>query len=89
MKFNEDKFLKQLHDYINSTYDQHYVGKDGIQHMDVVMASQIEEARGYLRLNAGKYINRYGKKQGCNELDLYKSLHYIILLLYLDHNGEN
>ena len=31
--------------------------------------------------NAIKYLMRYGKKQGRNEKDLYKAIHYIVLLI--------
>ena len=34
------------------------------------------------RDNALKYLLRFGKKEGKNPKDLYKAMHYIILMLY-------
>ena len=35
MKYNEDKILKEIGEYITSTYGQHYSkGKDGFQVLD-------------------------------------------------------
>ena len=35
----------------------------------------------FSQANAIKYLMRYGKKQGRNEKDLYKAIHYIVLLI--------
>ena len=36
MKYNEDKILKEIEEYIKSTYGEHYsVGKDGFQVQDL------------------------------------------------------
>jgi len=31
---------------------------------------------------------RYGKKEGKNKLDLYKAVHYIVLLISSEQNGK-
>ena len=90
-KYNEDETLSELFDYIESTYNQHYVGeKDKIQTFDVY------ESLGSLgttcRDTAIKYLMRYGRKAGHNKKDLLKAMHYIAILLYatrhLQDKGE-
>jgi len=34
----------------------------------------------YLRGNAIKYISRYGKKSGNNDVDFYKAVHFIMMM---------
>lgn len=79
--YNEDKYLADITNYVNSTYGQHYVN-DGIQVIDVW------HARGTLETTAAdtaiKYIMRYGKKEGKNRKDLLKAMHYIMLMMYAD-----
>ncbi len=82
-KYNEDLYIKDIKDYVDSTYGQHYVN-DGIQVVDVW------KARGTLDTTAAdtaiKYIMRYGKKDGKNRKDLLKAVHYIMLMMYADDN---
>ena len=80
MKYNEEEILKQVIEYIQSTYNQHYStdGK-GLQAMDIFRNMDID--MDFSQANAIKYLMRYGKKQGRNEKDLYKAIHYIVLLL--------
>jgi hypothetical protein len=82
-KYNEDLYIKDIKDYVDSTYGQHYVN-DGIQVVDVW------KARGTLETTAAdtaiKYIMRYGKKDGKNRKDLLKAVHYILLMMYADDN---
>lgn len=78
-KHNEDKILKSLKEYIDSTYDQHY-SKTRIQAIDVIMDAK--HGRGFCIGNLMKYLQRYGKKNGRNINDLYKILHYSVLLFY-------
>lgn len=80
-KYNEDAILKEVKEYIDATYGEHYVAKD-IQVIDVW------ESLGSLdttaRDTAIKYLSRYGKKGGRNKKDLLKAIHYIILMMYAD-----
>jgi len=87
MKYNEKQILKQIEEYIESTYSQHYNSGDNIQVNDLIMA--IGHGEGSFIANAIEYLARYGKKEGKNQKDLFKSIHNIILLLYLNHQEKN
>ena len=80
-KFNEDKMLIKLQAYIDSTYEQHH-SADKIQSTEFIIDSGHGE--GFCIGNIIKYAKRYGKKQGRNELDLLKIVHYAIILLGSD-----
>tara|TARA_X000001036_G_C20398756_1_gene691866 strand:- start:224 stop:505 length:282 start_codon:yes stop_codon:yes gene_type:complete len=80
-KFNEDKMLIKLQAYIDNTYEQHY-SADKIQATEFIIDSGHGE--GFCIGNIIKYAKRYGKKQGRNELDLLKIVHYAIILLGSD-----
>tara|TARA_A100001015_G_scaffold147311_2_gene163343 strand:- start:551 stop:832 length:282 start_codon:yes stop_codon:yes gene_type:complete len=80
-KFNEDKMLIKLQAYIDSTYEQHY-SADKIQSTEFIIDSGHGE--GFCIGNIIKYAKRYGKKEGRNELDLLKIVHYAIILLGSD-----
>ena len=83
MKYNEDKILKEIGEYISSTYGQHYSkGKDGFQVLDLLKTLNI--GKDFCYANAIKYLCRYGKKDGHNRKDLLKAIHYTILLLNYD-----
>lgn len=76
-KYNEDVILKELSNYIDSTYNQHYATKTTVQTTDVWEALGIEKES--CQSNVIKYAMRYGKKDGYNKKDLLKILHYTIL----------
>ena len=77
-KFNEDVILTRLKHYIDSTYAEHY-GQGKIQTTEVTFDSGHGE--GFCIGNILKYAQRFGKKEGRNEKDLYKVIHYAIILL--------
>ena len=80
MKYNEDKIIQEISDYITSTYGEHYsTTKDGFQVQD--MLRQLGIDKDFWQANAIKYLCRYGKKGGKNRKDLLKAIHYIILLM--------
>ena len=80
MKYNEEKIIKEISDYIKSTYTEHYsTTKDGFQVMDMLRHLGID--KDFCQANAIKYIARFGKKSGRNRKDLLKAIHYIILLM--------
>ena len=80
MKYNEDKILKEVIEYIEKTYTQHYsVDKSGFQVQDMLRHLDID--KDFCQSNAIKYLCRYGKKGGYNRTDLLKAVHYIILLM--------
>tara|TARA_R100000700_G_C3175297_1_gene150086 strand:+ start:2897 stop:3187 length:291 start_codon:yes stop_codon:yes gene_type:complete len=79
-KLNEDKLIKEIKDYVDSTYRQHYsAGK--YQAADVIIESGHGE--GFCIGNIIKYAMRYGKKGGRNREDLLKIIHYGIIMLYV------
>ena len=89
LKYNEDKIIKEVFDYIQSTYNKHYVGKKEIQTLDVwhTMGMSEEMCLGTLV----KYAMRFGKKEGKNKADLLKLMHYTILLYhftFMEEKGE-
>ena len=80
MKYNEDKIIQEISDYITSTYGEHYsTTKDGFQVQD--MLRQLGIDKDFCQANAIKYLCRYGKKDGYNRKDLLKAIHYIVLLM--------
>ena len=85
-KYNEDKILKEIEDYVTSTYHGHYCGdEDGyadIQTIDLMAAKKL--AAGFCQANILKYGSRYGDKDGRNKRDLLKVIHYAMLLLHFD-----
>ena len=82
MKFNEDKVLVWVENYIRATYDAHY-SKNKIQTTEFVFDA--DHGEGFCIGNIIKYAQRYGKKDGYNEKDLLKILHYAIILLGKEH----
>jgi hypothetical protein len=85
-KYNEDKILKEVEDYVTTTYHGHYCGdQDGyadIQTIDLMAAKKL--AAGFCQANILKYGSRYGDKDGRNKRDLLKVIHYAMLLLHFD-----
>ena len=60
-KFDEDKTLKEIKKYIDSTYDAHY-SKSKFQATEFILDSGHGE--GFCIGNILKYAQRYGKKKG-------------------------
>lgn len=91
-RFNEDKILKEVLNYIESTYSGHYVGVQAGQKKEEIQTIDIWQTLGTLdttsRDTAIKYLMRYGRKEGFNKKDLLKAIHYIILLWYATQDGE-
>jgi hypothetical protein len=85
-KYNEDKILKDVEDYVTSTYNGHYCGDEedyaDIQTIDLMAAKKL--AAGFCQANILKYGSRYGDKDGRNKRDLMKVIHYAMLLLHFD-----
>ena len=80
MKYNEQKIIKEISDYISGTYTEHYsTTKDGFQVQDMLRHLGID--KDFCQANAIKYLCRYGKKDGKNRKDLLKAIHYIVLLM--------
>ena len=86
-KYEEPKFLKEVVDYIEKTYNQHYVGNKQIQTIDVWQT--LGSVDTTCRDTAIKYLMRYGKKGGHNRKDLLKAVHYIVLLAHFTSGDDD
>ena len=83
-KFNEDKILKEIKQYIDSTYDQHYAsGK--YQATDMIIDAGHGES--FSIGNIMKYAMRCGKKDA-KKKELMKIIHYAIIALYIEENND-
>ena len=90
-KYHEEEILKDIEEYVSSTYNGHYTGKEhefrNVQTIDLMAARDI--ASGFCQANILKYGSRYGSKDGKNKKDLLKVIHYAMLLLHFDgHYGK-
>ena len=85
-KYNEDKILKDIRDYVTGTYKSHYCGQEAnykdIQTIDLMAAK--EHAANFCHAHILKYGSRYGQKDGRNKIDLLNVIHYSMLLLHFD-----
>jgi hypothetical protein len=80
-RYNEDLYLENLFNYVNGTYNEHYVAKD-IQVIDIWQSMDSLDTTA--RDTAIKYLMRHGKKDGKNRKDLLKAIHYIMLMMYAE-----
>ena len=79
-KYEEDKGIKDLQDYISTTYGGHYTSEhNNVQTLDLI--ESVGDAESFCRSNAIKYLSRYDKK-GQAKRDILKALHYTLLLYY-------
>jgi len=90
-KYHEKEILKDIEEYVSSTYQGHYTGTKHefrkVQTLDLMAARDI--APQFCQANILKYGSRYGNKDGKNTKDLMKVIHYAMLLLHFDgHYGE-
>ena len=86
-KYQEDKTLKEIEQYLTRTYHSHYTSeKSKTQTLDLI--ESIGDAEPFTRSNAIKYLSRFGKKNGKSKLDILKAIHYCILLYHFSglHN---
>jgi len=80
-KYDEDKTLKQIEEYLVSTYKSHYTSEQSkTQTLDLI--ESIGDAEPFTRSNAIKYLSRFGKKNGKSKQDILKAIHYCILLYH-------
>ena len=85
-KYNEDRALSELKNYIDSTYDEHN-SKNKFQATEVIIDGGHGE--GFCIGNILKYAQRYGRKEDKNRSDLLKLIHYGIIALHVnDLEGE-
>ena len=80
-KYEEDKTLKEVEQYLSSTYHSHYTSETSkTQTLDLI--ESIGDAEAFTRSNAIKYLSRFGKKNGKSKMDILKAIHYCILLYH-------
>ena len=87
-KYQEDIGLKDLEEYVDTTYEGHYTSNDNnVQTLDII--ESVGDAKSFCRSNAIKYLTRYEKK-GQAKRDILKAAHYCLLLYYFDgHTNTN
>ena len=78
-KYSEDRILKEIKEYIDATYGEHY-SQNKFQATEFIVDSGHGE--GFCIGNIMKYAQRYGKKDGHNRKDLMKVLHYAIMAVH-------
>jgi hypothetical protein len=79
-KYQEDKGISDLKDYVSSTYQGHYTN-DGSNVQTLDLIHSVGDAESFCRSNAIKYLSRYDKK-GQAKRDILKAMHYCLLLYY-------
>ena len=86
-KYQEDKGIADLKDYVSSTYQGHYTNENSdVQTLDLIHS--VGDAESFCRSNALKYLSRYDKK-GQAKRDILKAMHYCLLLYYFSGNTNN
>jgi len=90
-KYHEEEILKDIQEYVSSTYQGHYTGNSHefrkVQTIDLMASKDL--AAAFCQANILKYGSRYGNKDGKNKKDLMKVIHYAMLLLHFDdHYGK-
>ena len=90
-KYHEEEILKDIEEYISSTYNGHYTGTQHeyrkVQTIDLMASRDL--APHFCQANILKYGSRYGSKNGKDKKDLLKVIHYAMLLLHFDnHYGK-
>ena len=85
-KYHEEEILKDIQEYVSGTYKGHYTGTKHefrkVQTIDLMASKDL--ASGFCQANILKYGSRYGNKDGRNQKDLMKVIHYAMLLLHFD-----
>ena len=81
LKYNEQKILEEVLNYIHETYNQHYVGEE-LETFEFLADHKI--GLDFARGNATKYVDIFGKKGGNNIKDFYKAIHYIIMAIWAE-----
>jgi hypothetical protein len=84
-KFEEDRILNELKEYVNSTYSEHY-SRQKFQALEFII--DCGYGIGFCIGSILKYAQRYGRKQGYNRKDLLKILHYTLVLLHVHDQKE-
>lgn len=87
-KYEEDITLKEVENYLSSTYHSHYTSQESkTQTLDLI--ESIGDAEAFCRSNAIKYLSRFGKKNGKSKQDILKAIHYCVLLYHFSGLHKN
>ena len=84
-KFDDDRLIREIKTYIDSTYNAHY-SQSKFQATEFIFDAG--HGTGFCIGNVLKYAQRYGRKEGYNRKDLMKVLHYAIMTLYIHDTGR-
>lgn len=79
-KYDEDRILQEMREYVESTYGAHYIGEDNIQALDLIAAGGM--LMHFAAASIIKYVFRFGKKDGYNRKDIMKVIHYAMFMLW-------
>lgn len=89
MKYDEQAIVTELLEYIAGTYSEHYVSEDDEDDIQLV---DLWNMRGTAMSTcidiAMKYPLRFGRKNGHNEQDLFKAIHFLILALHFNRKRK-
>jgi hypothetical protein len=81
-----EEILDDVADYMQKIVETGHYG-DKIQVVDLLKFTG--DLEGFCKGNAIKYIARYGKKTKSTDLtDLYKAIHYIILMIMENEHAD-
>jgi hypothetical protein len=85
-KFNEQEYFKEVIEYVNTTYHEHYASGGKRQSIE----NTIDRGNGlpFCIENIHKYLDRFGEKEGYNRKDILKMIHYCLFILYIVDNEK-
>ena len=81
-----DKVLEDLANYVKTKEEGNYYGDDKVQVLDLLKSSG--DLGSFCRGNAIKYIIRAGRKAEMAELDLFKAIHYILIMILENEDAD-
>ena len=84
-KYRENETIKIVQEYVDKTYQGHYVGDDQDKTQTLDLLESIGTVSDFCQSNIIKYAARFGKKNGKNKQDLLKVMHYAILLYHFSN----
>lgn len=88
-KFNEGNILKQIEDYIITTYNAHYANPEENSVQAIELIQSIGDGVPFSRSSIIKYASRYGKKNGLSKSDCLKIIHFGIFLYHFSGHDKN
>ena len=81
-----EKVLEDLANYVKSKQKGNYYGDEKVQVVDLLRSSG--DLNSFCRGNAIKYIIRAGRKAQLSELDLFKAIHYILIMILENEDAD-